>query len=381
MRATIEIKPVRHPAEKMSFIKFPRYIYKKDPYWVQPLVGERKEFFNSKQNPFFEHGEVEFFLATRNKEYVGRIAAIVDHNYNEFQKEKAGFFGCFETSDDPQAAEALLDKAVNWVKNKGMEIIYGPASFTANDEYGLLIEGFDSPPVVMMPYNPAYYPKLIEQYGFQKARDLMAYFMKADKPVPERIVKISNRIQQRKEIQLRTIDMKHLEGEVKIIRALYNKVLENIWGFVPLTDAEINRLVAHLKKIVEPGLVIFAEIAGKPVGFIISLPDINQALIKLNGRLLPLGIFKLLRYSRQINRIRVITMGVLPEYRKWGIETLLYIQTIRKGIQLGYKGAELSFVLEDNSMMNRAAKSLGAALYKRYRIYKKTLKYNPGEQK
>jgi GNAT superfamily N-acetyltransferase len=381
MRATIEIKPVRTPAEKMSFIKFPRYIYKRNPYWVQPLIGERKEFFNSKQNPFFEHGEVELFLATRNNEYLGRIAAIVDHNYNEFQKEKAGFFGCFETIDDPQAAEALLDKAVNWVKNKGMEIIYGPASFTANDEYGLLIEGFDSPPVVMMPYNPAYYPKLIEQYGFQKARDLMAYFMKADKPVPERIVKISNRIQQRKEIQLRIIDMKRLSSEVKIIKNMYNKVLENIWGFVPLTDAEINRLVAHLKKIVEPELVIFAEIDGNPVGFIISLPDINQALIKLNGRLLPLGILKLLWYSRQINRIRVISMGVLPEYRKWGIETLLYTQTIRKGIQLGYKGAELSFVLEDNLMMNRAARSLGAALYKKYRIYKKIIKSNTGEQK
>jgi GNAT superfamily N-acetyltransferase len=381
MGEAVEIKSVRTSAEKKSFIKFPRYIYKRDPNWVQPLIGERGKFFNSKKNPFFEHGEVELFLATRNKKHVGRIAAIVDHNYNEFQDEKAGFFGCFETIDDREVAEVLLEKAVNWVKSKGMEIIYGPASFTANDEYGLLIEGFDLPPVVMMSYNPPYYPKLIEQYGFQKARDLMAYFMTDDKPIPERIVKISKRIQQRKEIQLRTIDMKQLEGEVKIIMALYNKVLENIWGFVPLTDAEINYLVAHLKKIVEPGLVIFAEIDHKPVGFIISLPDINQALIKLNGRLLPVGIFKLLWYSRQINRIRVISMGVLPEYRKWGIETLLYIKTIQKGMQLGYKGAELSFVLEDNSMMNRAARSLGAALYKRYRIYKKTIVSNTGEQK
>lgn len=373
MDNTIIIKPVRTAAEKMAFIKFPRCIYEGDPYWVQPLIGERKEFFHVQKNPFFEHGEVELFLAVRHNRYVGRVAAIIDHHYNEFQNEKAGFFGCFEAIAEREVATALLDEAVLWVKNKGMNIIYGPASFTANDEYGFLVEGFAAPPVIMMPYNPPYYPGLIEQYGFRKARDLMAYFLSDDGPVPERIVRISERLRRRKEIHLRIIDMKQLDREIKIIKMLFNKVLENIWGFVPLTDAEIDRLAAHLKKIVVPELVIFAEIDRDPVGFIMSLPDINQVLIHLHGRLFPTGIFKAFRYGRKINRVRVISMGVLPGYRKWGIETLLYTETIKKGTRLGYHGAELSFVLEDNMMMNRAARALGANLYKKYRIYQKSL--------
>jgi len=372
MEPTIEIKPVRTSAEKMSFIKFPRRIYGKEPHWVQPLISEQKVFFNSQKNPFFQHGEVELFLASLNKQYVGRIAAIIDYNYNEFHDERAGFFGCFETINKIEVARALFDAVINWLKEREMEIVYGPASFTINGIFGLLIEGFDSPPMVMMAYNPTYYTELIEGLGFRKARDLMAYYIKTT-PIPERVINISERIQKRKQIRLRTSNLKQLDHEINILKKLHNKVFEKIWGFVPLTDSEINHMAVQLKRIAEPDLVIFAEIDDEPVGFIFSLPDFNQALLKLNGRLFPLGVVKLLWYTRRINQLRVITMGVLPEYRKWGIETLLYYKTFKEAIRLGYKGGEMSFVLEDNLMMNRAAKGIGATLYKKYRIYKKSL--------
>jgi hypothetical protein len=354
------------------FIKSPWKVYKSDKNWVPPLLSERKEFLDKDKNPFFKHAEVVFYLAKKNEKIVGRIAGIVNHNHVEFQREKAGFFGLFECVEDYEVARILLDTVRNWLKSKGMQIMRGPANFSSNEEWGFLSQGFDSPPVFMMSYNPEYYLDFVEKYGMKKAKDLYAYFIDKNSPPPQRVVKMAEHIRQKEKINLHNINMKDLKNEAEKIKTIYNSAWSKNWGFIPMTDEEFDHMVEGLKKVVDPNLVFIAEVDGQPAGFSLALPNINQVLQKINGRLFPFGLFELLWHTKiknKIDGVRIITMGVIPEFQKRGIDTVFYVQTYNVGVKRGYTWAEMSWVLEDNVKMNRVLDLLGAKLYKKYRIY------------
>ncbi|MGB2805112.1 MAG: N-acetyltransferase [Candidatus Zixiibacteriota bacterium] len=356
----------------MDFIKLPWQIYKDDPHWVAPLLVERKAFLDKEKNPFFKHAEVVFYLAQRDGKTVGRIAGIVNQNHIEYHKEKAGFFGFFECVKDFEVAKALLDKVREWLKSKGMEIMRGPANFSSNEEWGFLLEGFDSRPVIMMTYNPPYYLDFVARYGMIKAKDLYAYFMDETSPPPDRLVRMADNIRKRQNVKIRNINMKEFQKEIKLIKQIYNSAWSKNWGFVPMTDEEFDHLAKNLKQIVDPHMIFIAEVDGRPAGFSLALPDFNQVLARLNGRLFPFGILKLLWHSKirnKIDGVRVITMGVTPEFQKRGIDTVFYVQSYNVGVKRGYTWAEMSWVLEDNTLMNRVLKLLGAKLYKKYRIF------------
>jgi GNAT superfamily N-acetyltransferase len=368
----LNIIPAKKISDLKEFIKFPWQVYRDDPHWVPPLITERKEFLNREKNPFFKHAEVEFFLAKKNGKTVGRIAGIVNYNHIEFHQEKAGFFGFFECIKDYNVAQALLNTVREWLKAKGMEIMRGPANFSSNEEWGFLLEGFSSPPAIMMSYNPQYYLEFMERYGMDKAKDIYAYFIDESLPTPERVVRIAENIKRKVGIRIRNVNLKDFGNEVQRIKGIYNSAWSKNWGFVPMTEEEFDRVARNLKQIVDPHMVFIAEVDNKPAGFSLALPDFNQVLARLNGRLFPFGIFKLLWHTKirnKIDGVRIITMGVIPEYQKRGIDTVFYAQTYNVGVKRGYKWAEMSWVLEDNVLMNRTLELLGAKLYKKYRIY------------
>ena len=325
------IREVQTKRDKDRFIRFPWKIYRDNPNWVPPLIIERRAFLNPKENPFFDHAEVRLFLASDGAgNDVGRIAAIVNHNHVKTHNENAGFFGLFESIKDQEVARALFDAAAGFLRSRGMKIMRGPENMSINDDVGLLIKGFDLPPALMMPYNPPYYEALVESYGFSKAMDLYAYFGVTDGTIPERLERAAEIGQKRYRYAIRTIDMKNFAGEVERIRQIYNQAWEQNWGAVAMTDREFDHLAKDLKLIIAPELCLLAEVDGKPAGFSLALPDFNQVLIHLNGRLFPLGLFKLLYFKRRITRVRIITMGVLPEYRRMGID-MAFIRETYKG--------------------------------------------------
>ena len=375
----LDIRPVSSRREMGEFIQLPWKIYKDYPHWVPPLRLQLKTTLNPQKNPFFEHADVAFFVCREGSEVVGRIAAILNENHNAFHKEKVGFFGFFESIQNFDVAKVLLDAASQWVKEKGMVLLRGPMSFSTNDECGFLIEGFDSSPMVMMPYNPEYYLEFMEEYGFQKVKDLLAYVIYRQE-LPHRLRRAAELIQRRRKITLRSINLKDFEREVERMKEIYNSAWERNWGFVPMTDKEFTHMAKDLrekvigKSVIDPDLVLIAEVKGEPVGFSLALPDINQALKKVNGRLFPFGLLKLRWYMRKIDAMRLITLGVKKQYRRLGIDGLFYYETFRRGLEKGYRMGEASWILEDNIMMKRGAENVGATIYKRYRVYEKSLK-------
>jgi GNAT superfamily N-acetyltransferase len=365
--------PVHTKSELKVFIKFPWRIYENDPFWIPPLINDQKKFLNRNKNPFFEHGQAEYFIAYENGTAKGRIAAVVNQAHDDHTGEKAGFFGFFECVEDFKVARSLFDAAIGWLKEKGARIVYGPESFSTNDECGFLLEGFDRPPVVMMPYSKPYYLAFAEQYGFTKAKDLYAYYLDKETMKADRLIKLADRIKQRAGFTVRTLDMRRFRSEVDIISNIYNGAWNSNWGFVPMTESEIGHMASELKPIVDPGLVFFAEVEGEPAGFAVALPDYNQVLAKINGKLFPLGLIKLLIGRRKIDSLRIITLGTKNEYQKRGIETVLIAEIIRAGFEKGFYKGELSWTLEDNILINRSLERLGGDLYKKYRIYSKEL--------
>lgn len=372
--AAVTVRPVDGRADLDRFIRLPWRIYANDPVWVPPLLSDLKTVLDRRRHPFHQHADVEYFLAWRGDEVVGRIAAIVNHRHNEFHGEKTGFFGFFECIDDGDVARALLDTAEAWLRERGMERVYGPESFSTNEEsgLGLLVDGFDKPPVIMMAHTPPYYPRLVEGAGYVKAKDLLAYWLDDQRP-PERLVRGVERLRQAERVKLRTLNLKDFAGEVARIKDIYNSAWERNWGFVPMTDAEFDHLARQLRPVVNPRLCAIAEVDGEPVGFALALPDFNQALKHVNGRLFPFGIFKLLWYRRKIDTLRVLTLGLKPGYRQKGIDAMLYLHIFREGVAAGFKQAECSWILEDNWDMRRGLERMGARVYKTYRIYEKTL--------
>lgn len=370
----IEIKTVRINKDLNQFIKLPWKIYHGDPNWVPPLIIDMKKMLDKKKNPFFEHSDAELFLAYNNGETVGRIAAILNNNHNQMHNEKVGFFGFFESIQDPAVSNELLRTASTWAKDKNLTHLRGPMNFSTNDSCGFLSDGFDSPPVILMPYNPKYYLELMDKFGLSKTKELYAYYFNRDMPIPERFEKLAKRTLEDESIRFRTLNLKDFRNEVETVKSIYNEAWLANWGFVPMTDAEFMHMAKDLKTIVDPDIVYFADVDGEPAGFSLSLPDYNQILKDINGRLLPFGIFKLLWNKKKINRIRVITLGVKPKYqRKRGLAPTFYYETYTRGKKKGYALAEFSWILEDNVLMNRALEGLGAKLYKKYAIYEKPL--------
>jgi len=359
----------------MLFIKFPWQLYEHDKHWVPPLIFDVRNNLNPKKNPFFKHSEIAFFLAEKDGKLAGRIAAIKNDNHNNLHKDKVGFFGFFDTIDDEDVSDKLLDTACDWCKKKGFDTVWGPVNPSTNDECGLLVDGFDSSPVFLMTYNPKHYIGKIEGFGFEKVKDLYAYVIYStvinDRKVMDKLERMANIIKQRTGATLRYINMKDLENEVRRIEEVYNSAWEDNWGFVPITTEEFDYMAHSMKPVVDPDLVMFAEVNGKPAGFSLSLPDFNQVLKKMNGRLFPFGIFKLLSGKKKIDFLRVVIMGVKPEYQKKGIDSVFYLETIKNGNKNNYRGAEISWVLEDNMPMRMTAEHLGAKIYKTYRIYQK----------
>ena len=368
MGQEVTVTPVRTARDMRDFVRFPWRVYAGDPHWVPPLLFERKRFFNPHHNPFFKHAEAAYFIARRNGEPCGTIAAAIDHNYVQFQKEDAGLFGFFEVLRDEEAAARLFETARDWVRQRGMRVLRGPFNFSTNQEVGLLIDSFDQDPVVLTTYNPPYYQELVEGYGFVKAKDLYAYWLDAGS-LPEGIRQAAERVQQRASVRIRRIDLRNLRPEAMRVREIYNRAWSGNWGFVPVTEDEIVEIARGLKLIVDPDLTLFAEADGKIIGFSICIPDINRAIKPLNGRLLPFGWLKFLRAKRKLDFVRIFALGVLPEHHPVGVGALLYRQIWETGVRKGYVAGEMSWILEDNGPMNAALQMAGGRVYKTWRIY------------
>jgi GNAT superfamily N-acetyltransferase len=369
----IIVQEVKTKKALKTFLRFPWTIYQGDPYWVPPLLKEQAFHF-SPQNPFLHHAQICPFVAIKDGSVVGRIAAIIDRNYIDVHGEKTGFFGFFESVNDLKVARALLDQVKGFLRAKGMKKMMGPANPSINNECALLIEGFDSSPCIMMSYNPPYYRALLEGGGLQKAKDLYADFMVDDEVVPDRMMRISSRVMKRVPgLTIRPLELKKINEEVMKVKDVYNGAWKDNWDFVPLTDEEMDYMVKKMKPLVVPDLALFAEIGDETAGFALALPDYNFVLKRLNGRLGPLGLLKFLYYTRKIEAIRVWMLGVKAEYRKRGIETLLYMELFRRGQARGYHWGEMSMILEDNHLMQKGIEALGGRRYKTYRIFQSPL--------
>lgn len=381
MTEGLNVEEVKTRQDLQAFIRFPWKIYKGDRQWVPPLIKDQLSKF-SPDHPFRFHSEMILFLAYRRKQIVGRIAGIVDHRYIEFHREKIGFFGFFESIPDPDVAGALLSRVEDWLKTNGMERMAGPMNPSTNDECGLLIEGFDSPPCLMMPYNPPYYPAMLEDTGLKKAMDLYAYWLDRPSFSGNRLIRIAERLQRKEpELRVRPIDFRHFNDEVRIIKEIYNDAWSKNWGFVPLTEAEIDLLAKNLKPLAVPDLVLFAYWKGEPVGFSVTLPDYNEVLKHLNGEVGILGGLKFLYFSRKIKSLRVMLLGIKKNFQKKGVESFLYIETFKRGIKKGYPQAECSWILESNLLMQHGLEAMGGKRYKTYRIYETGLQIGNGGPK
>ncbi len=369
-----DISVVRDARELDRFIRMPWELYRGDANWVPPLVSAERKTLDRGRNPFWKHAEAEHFLARRDGRIVGRISAIVNHAHNELHKESCGWFGWFECENDPTPARALFGAAEEWLKGRGMTRVRGPANPSTNDPVGMLIEGFKWAPFVLMNYNPPHYPTLVEGCGYAKAVDLLAYGLLANELVRDKIDRVAATIEARAKVQIRCIDFSRFEDELRILMEIYNDAWEKNWGFVPMTADEIRFTAADLKSIALPELAFFAYYNGEPIGFAFALPDINHMLKRCNGSLFPFGWFYFLRFNlRKIPTFRLVALGVKREFHSLGIGTLFYQKYMADGLKLGYKAAELSWVLENNDQMNRPLIQMGAKVYKKYRIYEKQL--------
>jgi len=380
----LTIDLVQTEEEKTEFIAFQWEVYKDDPDWVPPLISEVMDMMDKQHHPFYEHAEVDFFIARRDGKPVGTIAAILNERHNDFQDEEVGFFGFFEVLDDREASDLLLETASNWVRERGMKAVRGPASFSTNEVIGLLVDGWNGPPVILMSYNPKYYVDFIEGAGFEKAKDLLAYlvdlrpFGPAGEYLPEKLQRVARRVQERGGFTVRKMQMKDFDNEVRRFKEIYNSAWSKNWGFIPLTDAEINHMAESLKQMVDPDLLVMAEKDGRPIGAMIPLPDLNQAFIRSYPH--PKEpewwtLLKTLWYWKVrgcVTTMRGFAGGVLEEYRGRGVEALLFMKMAQAACA-NYTHTEISWVLENNTMMRRTAEMLNGHVYRTYRVYEKSL--------
>ena len=373
MSTTVSTVDISRRSHRRRFIELDRSIYHDDPSWVPPLRVDMHTLLNPKKHPFHEHADVAAFIAERDGVPVGRLTAHVNHRHSERWDDGAGFFGFFECVNDPDVAEALFEQAAAYLREQGCRTVRGPFSWSPNEEVGLLIDGFDSPPVIMMPYNKPYYAELLEHAGFTKRKDLLAYEIRDASDIPDRLERGVELIKKRHRVTVRTIDMKRFDEEVDLAKWVYNEAWEENWGAVPMTDREFDHLAKDLKMIVEPSLVLFAYVGDELAGFSLAVPDANQAIKRANGRLLPFGIIRMMRHMRKVDYVRVLALGVLEPFRNRGIDIAMYYQTFKNGFDHGYHSGEFSWILEDNYPMRNALEKFGARPSKTYRIYERDL--------
>jgi hypothetical protein len=366
----------RGSRDVQRFLKVSYGIYRDDPHWVAPLLMDLKKVFTD-ANPLFEHAEMQLWVATRGGRDVGRIAGILDHNHNRAAKDQAAFFGFYECLDDAEVSRRLFGVVLDWARQKGLKRVLGPMNPTTNDECGLLVEGFDLPPVIMMTYNPRYYLTLVEAEGFRKAKDLLAFNMDLAKIPMDRLGRIASKIKQRNpNLAFRPVRRKTLAQDLVKVKEVYNAAWQQNWGFVPMTDAEVDFMAARLKPLLMEGLIWLAEAGAEPVGFLLALPDYNVPLKPLRGRLLTpkvLGFIPYLLGWKCPPRTRVVTLGMKEQYRNKGLESAMLIEGLKVGIDAGVRESEASWILEDNVSMCRVLEAIGGEHYKTYRIYERGL--------
>jgi hypothetical protein len=368
----MKIVRVNTKKQLKQFIQFSWQIYPKSCPWIPPLISDAVEMLSEDRNPFWIHAKKQLFLAfDDNNNVVGRIAAIIDYNYISFQEDRCGFFGFFECVDDVKTAEVLFLAVQSWLKEQDIHKMIGPMNPSTNDECGFLLEGFNIAPSLMMPYTPEYYLRLAEQSGLKKIKELYAYNM--DVTEDSRVGRLERVVAMAKKklpmLEIRNMQKSSYKEDLEAAISIYNRAWEKNWGFVPWSDEEFTAIASKLKMLIDPEMIIIATVAGSPVGMLISLPDYNQVLKKLNGKLLPLGIFKFLYYRKKIDSLRLMVMGVVKEYRHKGIEAIMYEKGLKNALKLGYKNCELSWVLDDNIMTQRTAEMMNGKIYKKYAIY------------
>jgi len=368
----LEILPVRGRRDFRRFIDYAYTRNASDPNWVPPLRLGEQDRLNAKKNPFFAHADVELFIAVRDGRVAGRVAAIDDRLHNETHHDNVAMFGLFE-ADDAESSRALLARAEAWAIERGRSALRGPINPSMNDNCGLLVDGFDTRPMLLMPHNPPEYGGFIEGSGYQKVKDLYAWIYDLGQPVPEVVRRLADRRRERLALTIRSIRMNEFVREADRLRELYAGAWERNWGFVPPTVEEFRHIANDMKLIFEPRLSVVAEVSGRLVACAVALPDINQALVGTDGRLFPLGLVKLLRRNRYIDQGRLLLLGIDPAYRTYGLFPLLLMELRRQVDGTRYKRAEFSWVLEDNDDINRPAADGGARRYKTYRIYQKSL--------
>ncbi len=372
----VHIKQVQSKKDLKSFIDFPHDLYSDDPNYVPEIYIGQKDLLNKDKHPFFQHSEAEYFLAEKEGKVVGRIAAIKNNNHIEYTGSQDGHFGFFDVIEDFEVAQKLLDTAKSWIAEKGLSNMLGPGNFSTNETCGVLIDGFDMPPTVMMTYNKPYYDDFLLKYGMEKNMDLLSYKIMT-KDLPEKLVRLSSMILERlnnKGITIRTANMKKFNEDVEKVLTVYNAAWEKNWGFVPMTDDEFKHTAKDMKQILDPDFLLIAEKGGEPIGFSLTIPDVNVAIKPMKrGRLLPFGIFKLLYHKRFINRVRVITLGIVEEYRKLGIDAYFYMKSFEEAAKKKLDYGEASWILENNEMMNKALVNINGKVYKKHRLYKQEI--------
>ena len=361
----------------LIFIKCQWNFYRNDPNFVPPIISDRLHLLDIKKNPFYKHAKMQLFIARQNDSIIGRIAAITNEEHNKTHSDNIGFFGFFECIDNNEVSKLLFSEAENWLKSQGKTAIRGPVNPSMNDEVALLSEGFDLPPILLMNYNPRYYEKLILDAGLNQCKELYAYRVTAEGFASDKLTRLQAVVCERNGIEIRQVDFKNKENfkrDIETVKKIYNEAWVPNWGFVKLTDEEFDYFVADFKKIADPRLAIIAYIRGRIAGMTLALPNINEFLIhNKSGSLLGAG-YHLLTKKKKIQYMRIIILGVLPEFQKTGVDSVLYYEIGKRGGAAGFKFGEASWILEDNTMMNRGlTQTMNGELYKKYKLYEKLL--------
>lgn len=363
----VTVEPVEDRRSLRAFLRLPETLYRDDPHWVAPLRRDDRARL-LRANAFFAHAEVRLFLARRDGVAVGRVAGIINRLHLERWKDRAGFFGFFEAVPDDAVATALLDGVTRWLGSRGLTAVRGPVNPSIHDECGLLVEGFDRPPCLLMPYNPPYYAALLEGAGLRAIRDLVSYVVEVRRLLPGRAEHVARAAEERG-IRVRRLDPRRLAAEAEVIRTLYNAAWAGNWGAVPMTAEEASELAARLRPVLVPELALIAERGGRPVGFTLCLPDYNPALRLLRGRVTPWGLARFLWRRRRLEGVRLMALGVVPEARRQGVDALLFRETLAAVRRRGYRWVEAGWILEENAVTRRAAERWGGRVVKRYRFY------------
>jgi hypothetical protein len=373
---TVEIRAVKNKQDLRQFVMFPYRFYRKiypNKNWVAPLLVDEKELHDKNRHPFHNHAQVQNFLAYRDGKIVGRISAIKDPRYLEFRKQNAGYFGFFESIDDETVSSELFRTAGRWCAEQGLDKIIGPMNPTPSHILGCLLNDYENPPMLQIPYNPPFYPRLIENAGYQKEEDHFAYIMDENAKLSEKVLKVAEYARRRGNITIRPINLRAFAEEARLVKEIWNDAWEENSDFVPWADDEFQHLAEGLKQILIPDLLFLAYVDGEAAGVSITLPNINEILVKMNGRLLPFGIFRLLFGMKKIKTLRFIGLGIKNKFKNRGIDALFACETYKRSRELGYGKAEFSLILEENIKLRKALEGWGAVAYRTYRVYGKSI--------